>query len=299
MRTTAAPTPGWSERQPPQEEIERGGPICPLGRLDEHVHRHRQADHGAETAERAAGGGRHHRHVAEGKQARGARHELRGPEERDRDGAARDLDRASHAPPRAALGDASEQLEGDGGDRHAGEELGPGVTAERDDGDRREEAERHDELRVPAPAAHRARPHGTQHARRSRDGVRGSHGPHTIGHPRAARPWTVRTAVAGLVGCMAHGPHRDPRAHQAYPGGVTALDSLTLTVEPGSSVWSAPMGPARARCSRSCSACSSRRAARADRARVRRRQGGLEVRALVGYMPEHDCLPPDCRPPSS
>ena len=78
-----------------------------------------------------------------------------------------------------------------------------------------------------------------------------------------------------------------------YPS-VTALDGLTLTVGPGvtglvgangagkSTLIKILLGllPADVRCAPGCSTWTSPPAAQ-------------QIRRLVGYMPEHDCLPPD------
>src|SRR5918995_22593 len=59
-----------------------------------------------------------------------------------------------------------------------------------------------------------------------------------------------------------------------YPGGVTALDGLTVDVEPGVIGLVGADGEARV--------------LDLDTATQ-----GAAIRELVGYMPEHDCLPPD------
>ena len=79
-----------------------------------------------------------------------------------------------------------------------------------------------------------------------------------------------------------------------YPGGVTALDGLTVDIEPGHR---------RARrLERRRQEHADQDPARAHRPdeRHRRRSStstsgrkGTDIRQFVGYMPEHDCLPPD------
>ena len=78
-----------------------------------------------------------------------------------------------------------------------------------------------------------------------------------------------------------------------YPGNVTALDELTVDIEPGvigprrrerRGEDHAPQDPARA----AAGHVGEARVLDLDAAHE-----GARIRELVGYMPEHDCLPPD------
>ena len=79
-----------------------------------------------------------------------------------------------------------------------------------------------------------------------------------------------------------------------YNGRVTALADLTVSVEPGI------VGPGRRQRRRQVhadqdparAAAADQRAGAGARPRPDHRTA-TQVRARVGYMPEHDCLPPD------
>ncbi len=78
-----------------------------------------------------------------------------------------------------------------------------------------------------------------------------------------------------------------------YPGGVTALDDLTLSIEPGVVGLVGANGAGKSTLIKILLGLvdASRGSARVFDLDVA--QQGLAIRQLVGYMPEHDCLPPD------
>src|ERR1700761_9327223 len=76
-----------------------------------------------------------------------------------------------------------------------------------------------------------------------------------------------------------------------YPGGVTALDSLTIEIPPGITGLIGANGAGK-------STLIKILLGLVPPTRGRARVLGLDcasdqIRTLVGYMPEHDCLPPD------
>ena len=78
-----------------------------------------------------------------------------------------------------------------------------------------------------------------------------------------------------------------------YPGGVLALDDLTLTIEPGVVGLVGANGAGKSTLIKIllgllAASSGSARVFDLDVARQ-----GLAIRQLVGYMPEHDCLPLD------
>jgi ABC-2 type transport system ATP-binding protein len=78
-----------------------------------------------------------------------------------------------------------------------------------------------------------------------------------------------------------------------YPGPVTALDALTVTVEPGITGLVGANGAGK---STLIKVLLGLLAPTSGQARVLGRDclhDGEQIRALTGYMPEHDCLPPD------
>ena len=78
-----------------------------------------------------------------------------------------------------------------------------------------------------------------------------------------------------------------------YPGGVTALDSLTLSIEPGVVGLVGANGAGKSTLIKILLGLleASGGSARVFGLDVERQ--GLAIRQLVGYMPEHDCLPTD------
>jgi ABC-2 type transport system ATP-binding protein len=99
-------------------------------------------------------------------------------------------------------------------------------------------------------------------------------------------------------------PHPEPDGRPAavietaaltkrYPGPVTALDALTVTVEPGITGLVGANGAGK---STLIKVLLGLLAPTSGQARVLGRDclhDGEQIRALTGYMPEHDCLPPD------
>jgi ABC-2 type transport system ATP-binding protein len=78
-----------------------------------------------------------------------------------------------------------------------------------------------------------------------------------------------------------------------YPGPVTALDGLTVTVEPGITGLVGANGAGK---STLIKILLGLLAATSGQARVLGGdclRDGERIRGLTGYMPEHDCLPPD------
>ena len=78
-----------------------------------------------------------------------------------------------------------------------------------------------------------------------------------------------------------------------YPGGVVALDGLTLDLEPGIIGLVGANGAGKSTLIKillGLLAPTSGGASVMDRDVATH---GLEIRQFVGYMPEHDCLPPD------
>jgi ABC-2 type transport system ATP-binding protein len=78
-----------------------------------------------------------------------------------------------------------------------------------------------------------------------------------------------------------------------YPGGVTALDDLTLSIEPGVVGLVGANGAGKSTLIKVLLGLvdASRGSARVFDLDVAHQ--GLAIRQLVGYMPEHDCLPAD------
>ncbi len=76
-------------------------------------------------------------------------------------------------------------------------------------------------------------------------------------------------------------------------GAVTALDALTVTIEPGITGLVGANGAGKSTLAKILLGLVS---PSSGTARVMGHdvvQGRADIRALVGYMPEHDCLPPD------
>ena len=90
-----------------------------------------------------------------------------------------------------------------------------------------------------------------------------------------------------------HDAHQRARADQALSRGVVALDSLTVDIEPGIIGFVGANGAGRARSFASFSACSRRRAAASTVLGMDVTRRAWRSGRLVGYMPEHDCLPLD------
>ncbi|WP_144119220.1 ABC transporter ATP-binding protein [Catellatospora sichuanensis] len=80
---------------------------------------------------------------------------------------------------------------------------------------------------------------------------------------------------------------------KTYPGGVTALSDLTLSVEPGIIGLVGANGAGKSTMIKTLLGLLSPTSGRAEVLGLDPTTAGEQVRARVGYMPEHDCLPPD------
>ena len=78
-----------------------------------------------------------------------------------------------------------------------------------------------------------------------------------------------------------------------YPGGVTALDGLTVTVEPGIIGLVGANGAGKSTLIKILLGLLEPTSGRASVFDLDVATQGLAIRQLVGYMPEHDCLPND------
>ncbi|MBX9854248.1 MAG: ABC transporter ATP-binding protein [Gemmatimonadaceae bacterium] len=76
-------------------------------------------------------------------------------------------------------------------------------------------------------------------------------------------------------------------------GAVTALDSLTVTIEPGITGLVGANGAGKSTLAKILLGLVSPSSGSASVMGHDVVQGRADIRALVGYMPEHDCLPPD------
>ena len=78
-----------------------------------------------------------------------------------------------------------------------------------------------------------------------------------------------------------------------YPGGILALDDLTLSVEPGLIGLVGANGAGKSTLLKILLGLLPPTAGRAEVFGLDVTSSALEIRQRVGYMPEHDCLPPD------
>jgi len=78
-----------------------------------------------------------------------------------------------------------------------------------------------------------------------------------------------------------------------YPGGVTALDGLTLDLEPGIIGLVGANGAGKSTFLRILLGLLEPTSGRASVLGQDVRTGGTSLRRYLGYMPESDCLPPD------
>ncbi len=78
-----------------------------------------------------------------------------------------------------------------------------------------------------------------------------------------------------------------------YPGDVLALDSLTLEVEPGIIGLVGANGAGKSTFLKILLGLLDPTSGDASVLGFDVRREGTQIRSLVGYMPEHDCLPPD------
>ena len=78
-----------------------------------------------------------------------------------------------------------------------------------------------------------------------------------------------------------------------YPGGVTALSDLTLTVQPGITGLVGANGAGKSTLIKILLGLLAPSAGRVSVLGLDSREHGERIRSRVGYMPEHDCLPAD------
>ncbi|MBW3613480.1 MAG: ATP-binding cassette domain-containing protein, partial [Chloroflexi bacterium] len=78
-----------------------------------------------------------------------------------------------------------------------------------------------------------------------------------------------------------------------YPGGVTALDELTLEIGEGVIGLVGANGAGKSTLIKLLLGLVSPTDGDATVLDLDTRTDGARIRELVGYMPEHDCLPPD------
>jgi ABC-2 type transport system ATP-binding protein len=78
-----------------------------------------------------------------------------------------------------------------------------------------------------------------------------------------------------------------------YPGNVTALDGLTVSVPPGITCLVGANGAGKSTLIKILLGLLPQTKGRAQVLGLDCQREGERIRALVGYMPEHDCLPPD------
>src|SRR5580693_5421742 len=77
-----------------------------------------------------------------------------------------------------------------------------------------------------------------------------------------------------------------------YPGPVTALDGLTVTVEPGITGLVGANGAGKSTLIKILLGLLSPTSGQARVLGGDCLHDGEQIRGLTGYMPEHDCLPP-------
>jgi ABC-2 type transport system ATP-binding protein len=78
-----------------------------------------------------------------------------------------------------------------------------------------------------------------------------------------------------------------------YPGGVTALDGLTVDIEPGVIGLVGANGAGKSTLLKILLGLLPATKGEARVLDLDTATNGARIRELVGYMPEHDCLPPD------
>ena len=80
---------------------------------------------------------------------------------------------------------------------------------------------------------------------------------------------------------------------KVYPGRVTALDGLTVSVAPGVTGLLGPNGAGKSTLIKILLGLVPPTEGQATVLGHDCQTSGEAIRALLGYMPEHDCLPPD------
>ncbi|HEU0015866.1 MAG TPA: ABC transporter ATP-binding protein [Longimicrobium sp.] len=78
-----------------------------------------------------------------------------------------------------------------------------------------------------------------------------------------------------------------------YPGGVRALEGLTLDVEPGIIGFVGANGAGKSTFMKVLLGLLKPTSGKVEVFGLDTATRGIEIRQRVGYMPEHDCLPPD------
>ncbi|HEV8546462.1 MAG TPA: ABC transporter ATP-binding protein [Candidatus Limnocylindrales bacterium] len=78
-----------------------------------------------------------------------------------------------------------------------------------------------------------------------------------------------------------------------YPGGVTALDGLSVEIEPGIVGLVGSNGAGKSTLLKVLLGLIAPTSGEATVFDMDVRRRGTDIRQFVGYMPEHDCLPPD------
>jgi ABC-2 type transport system ATP-binding protein len=78
-----------------------------------------------------------------------------------------------------------------------------------------------------------------------------------------------------------------------YPGNVTALDGLTVSIPPGITGLVGANGAGKSTLIKILLGLLPQTMGRAQVLGLDCQRDGMRIRALLGYMPEHDCLPPD------
>jgi ABC-2 type transport system ATP-binding protein len=78
-----------------------------------------------------------------------------------------------------------------------------------------------------------------------------------------------------------------------YPGGVTALDGLTVDIEPGIVGLVGSNGAGKSTLLKILLGLIDATSGEATIFDMDVRTRGTDIRQFVGYLPEHDCLPPD------
>ena len=78
-----------------------------------------------------------------------------------------------------------------------------------------------------------------------------------------------------------------------YPGGVTALQGLSLELEPGIIGFVGANGAGKSTFIKILLGLLTPTSGDVRVFDLDARTQSLQIRQLVGYMPEHDCLPPD------
>jgi ABC-2 type transport system ATP-binding protein len=80
---------------------------------------------------------------------------------------------------------------------------------------------------------------------------------------------------------------------KVYPGGVTALDGLTVSVSPGVTGLVGANGAGKSTLIKILLGLLPPTKGQAKVLGYDSQASGEKIRTLLGYMPEHDCLPPD------